>query len=72
MKMAQADEPDADFSSGVRGKLYRPDAQLAAPIHLEPVVLAFMQERAAKRGMALSAFVNLVLKKEIELIEAAS
>jgi hypothetical protein len=69
--MTQVDEPDADLSSGVRGKFYRPDAAFVAPIHLEPAVLAFLQERAAKRGMALSAFVNLLLKKEIEPIEAA-
>jgi hypothetical protein len=35
-----------------------------APIQLEPAVLAFLQERAAKRGMALSAFVDLLPKKK--------
>jgi hypothetical protein len=70
MKMTQADD-EVDFTGGQRGRFYRPGAALIAPIHLEPDVQAFLQARAEKRGMALNAFVNLILKKEIELIEAA-
>jgi len=34
-------------------------------------VLAFLTERAAARGIPLSELVNELLKKDIELIEAA-
>jgi hypothetical protein len=60
-----------DFSKSVRGKFHRPNAALAPPIHLEPEVLAFLTARAAARGVSLSKLVNALLKKDIELIEAA-
>lgn len=68
--MSPPDE-EVDFTDGQRGRFHRPGAALIAPIHLEPDVQAYLQARAEKRGMALGAFVNLILKKEIELIEAA-
>lgn len=60
-----------DFSKAERGKFYRPDAVLVPPVHLDPEVLAFLTARAAARGMPLSELVNALLKKDIELIEAA-
>ena len=68
--MTQADD-EVDFTGGQRGRFYHSGAALIAPIHLEPEVQAYLQARAEKRGMALGTFVNLILKKEIELIEAA-
>jgi hypothetical protein len=69
--MTQTEEAEVDFTGGQRGKFHRPGAALIAPIHLEPDVQAYLQARAERRGMTLGAFVNLLLKKEIELIEAA-
>jgi hypothetical protein len=60
-----------DFSKGQRRKFYRPDAVLTPPVHLEPEVLAFLAARADARGISLSELVNALLKKDIELIEAA-
>ena len=60
-----------DFSKGERGKFYRPGASLVPPVHLEDDVLAFLSPRAEARGMTLSELVNLLLKKDIELIETA-
>ena len=60
-----------DFSKAKRGRFYRPDAVLAPPVHLEPDVLAFLASRADARGISLSELVNALLKKDIELIEAA-
>jgi hypothetical protein len=60
-----------DFSKAQRGKFHRPGAELVPPIHLEPEVLAFLAARAAARGVSLSDLVNTLLKKDIELIEAA-
>jgi hypothetical protein len=62
---------DYDFSKGERGKFFRPDAVLVPPVHLDPEILSYLLQRAAARGTSLSALVNLMLKKDIELIEMA-
>jgi hypothetical protein len=60
-----------DFSKAQRGRFYRPDVVLTPPVHLDPEVLAFLAARADARGVTLSELVNALLKKDIELIEAA-
>jgi hypothetical protein len=64
-------QDEYDFSQGQRGKFYRKDAEHVRPVHLEPDVLKYLQERAEARGTSLSQLVNQLLKKDIELIEAA-
>ena len=59
-----------DFSAAARGRFYRPDAVLMPPVHLDPDVAKFLMARAEARGISLSELVNLLLKKDIELIEA--
>ena len=54
-----------DFSKGVRGKFYRPDAQLLIPVYLEPKVQAFVAARAAKDGTGVSEVVNRILMHKI-------
>jgi len=60
-----------DFAAGERGKFFREGATPVAPVHLEPEIRRYLTERAAAHGMTLSALVNRLLKKDIELIEAA-
>ena len=60
-----------DFSKAERGKFYRADTVLVPPVHLDPEVLTFLTARAEARGISLSELVNALLKKDIELIEAA-
>jgi hypothetical protein len=60
-----------DFAEAARGKFRRPDAILTPPVRLDPAVLAFLTARAEARGITLSELVNALLKKNIELIEAA-
>jgi hypothetical protein len=60
-----------DFSNADRGRFYRKDAVLAPPVHLDPEVLAFLTVRAAAQGISLDELVNALLRKDIELIEAA-
>jgi hypothetical protein len=60
-----------DFAKAQRGRFHRPDSVLTPPVHLNPEVLAFLTARAEARGVSLSEFVNTLLKKNIELIEAA-
>lgn len=60
-----------DFSKGVRGKFYQPDATFRLPVYLDEKVQAYLAARADAKGMDLSELVNDLLKKDIELIEAA-
>ena len=46
-------------------------AELLPAVHLDDEVLSFVQARAQARGVSLDEFVNELLKKNIDLIEAA-
>ncbi len=59
-----------DFSKAERGKFFKAGALLSPPLHLEPAVLRFLQQRAKKQKTTVNALVNALLKKDIELIEA--
>ena len=61
-----------DFSGGERGKFYRPGAKINLPVYLEPAVQKRLEKAAKKRREDLSAFVNRLLKHEIETAEALS
>ncbi len=65
-------DDEYDFTGATRGKFYRADVQLIPPVHLEPDVLADLSSRAKARGVSLSSLVNTLLKKDIELIRAAT
>lgn len=60
-----------DFSKGERGKFFRKEATLVPPVHLDPEILSYLSARADAQGASLSALVNRMLKKDIELIELA-
>lgn len=59
-----------DFSKGERGKFYRAGAKLNLPVYLEPEVQERLTRAALKRREDVSALVNRLLKREIELAEA--
>jgi hypothetical protein len=61
-----------DFSSATHAKFYRANAELIPPVHLDTDVLAELKPRAEARGVSLSTLVNTLLKKDIELIKAAT
>ncbi|HEY1748731.1 MAG TPA: hypothetical protein VGG11_18440 [Xanthobacteraceae bacterium] len=69
--MTEDVKDEYDFSRAERGRFYRKDAALVPPVHLDPDVLSFLTKRAAARGIPLNELVNELLKKDIELIEAA-
>ena len=60
-----------DFSDAERGKFYRKEAALELPIYLEPQVREYLAARAKARGIEIDQLVNELLKRDIELIEAA-
>ncbi len=59
-----------DFSKGVRGKFYRPDAAFRLPVYLDVKVESYLAAKADAKGVELSDLVNDLLKREIEIIEA--
>ncbi|HTX48539.1 MAG TPA: hypothetical protein VME40_04020 [Caulobacteraceae bacterium] len=61
-----------DFNDAERGKFFREGAVLSPSVRLEKGVLDYLMERARARGTTLDALVNELLRKDIELIEAAS
>jgi len=62
---------DIDFSGGVRGKFYRPDAKISLPVYLEDDVQAYLVALATRKGVPLSELANELLKKEIAILEVA-
>jgi hypothetical protein len=60
-----------DFSNAVRGKFHRGDSVLDLPIYLEPQVREYLSAHAKAKGVEVDQLVNELLKRDIELIEAA-
>lgn len=60
-----------DFSKGVRGKFYKPDAVFRLPVYLDEKVQDYLAAKADAKGVELADLVNDMLKKDIELIEMA-
>lgn len=62
---------EIDFSKGARGKFFQPTARLNLPVYLEAEVQTYLAACAKARGIEVAQLVNELLKKDIELIEAA-
>ena len=58
-----------DFSKGVRGKFCQPNAVFQLPVYLDEQVQGYLSARAQAKGIDLSALVNDLLKREIELVQ---
>ena len=59
-----------DFSKGVRGKFYRPNATLSTPVYLDKKVQSYLSERAKSKGVEIGELVNQMLKHDIDLVES--
>ncbi|MBY0507812.1 MAG: hypothetical protein K2X03_28120 [Bryobacteraceae bacterium] len=64
-------KPEYDFSQGERGKFFRPNAELRLPIYLTTDVQNQLTQRAAQQGIPLGEMVNILLKREMQMIEPA-
>ena len=42
-------KPEYDFSKGVRGKFFRPEAELRPPVYLDSAVQRYLGERLRTR-----------------------
>jgi hypothetical protein len=77
MMTAQTNQPDddipgeIDFSKGQRGRFFRAGVRLKLPVYLEADVQDYLAARAKTLGIEVAQLVNELLKKDIELIEAA-
>lgn len=60
-----------DFSRGVRGKFFRPNAKFNVPVYLDGKVQRFVERIAERKRTDVSAVVNRLLRSEMELVEAA-
>jgi len=58
-----------NFSKGVRGKFYRPNASLNLPVYLDADVLDYLAAKAKAKGIEVNDMVNDLLRKDIALIE---
>ena len=59
-----------DFSKGVRGKFYRPNAVLKIPVYLDKEVQTFVQEIAESKKSDVATVVNDLLKSDMRLADA--
>ncbi len=60
-----------DFSNGVRGKFYSPDAEFNLPIYLDPEISEFVDRLAADRSVDRNTIVNSLLRQDKEAIDLA-
>jgi cytidylate kinase len=60
-----------DFSKGVRGRFYRPNARFNVPVYLDGKVQQFVERIAERKRTDVTAVVNRLLRSEMELVEAA-
>jgi hypothetical protein len=58
-----------DFTKGERRRFYYPNAELNLPIYLEPKIDEFVQKLATEEDVDRSRIVNMLLKKDMEIIE---
>jgi hypothetical protein len=62
---------EIDFSNGARGQFFKAGARLNLPVYLEAEIEDYLTARARARGVEVAQLVNELLRKDIELIEAA-
>ncbi|MBK9219677.1 MAG: hypothetical protein RJA63_308 [Pseudomonadota bacterium] len=64
---------EMDFSKGVRGKFYSPNARFHLPVYLDEAVLAVLAvltAAAQRKGVEVSELANEMLKRDIENAQA--
>ncbi len=61
---------ECDFSKGVRGKFYRPDARINIPIYLDDDIAEFVQRYAKRKKVDAQTVVNEILRGNKEMLQA--
>ena len=70
-RMLDEMKKEYDFSTGERGKFYRPHAKLNLPVYLEPDVRGFVERIAKSKRSDVSTVVNKLLKTDMQLANTA-
>ena len=65
-------EKEYDFSKRERGKFYRKNITLNFPVYLEPETREFVENIALKKGMDVGTIVNILIKKNMQLVKEMS
>jgi hypothetical protein len=63
---------EIDFSGAQRGKFFRAGAVLRLPVYLDAEVQDYLVARAGSKGIPFDRLVNDLLRKDIEIIQAAN
>ena len=58
-----------DFSKAERGKFYDENARLNIPVYLDSDIQAFVDNIAESKNRDVSAIVNELLKKDMDIAE---
>lgn len=56
-----------DFSKGVRGKFYNPDAKFKLPVYLDDDIQAFFLELSKKKKESFDVLINDTIKANMKL-----
>lgn len=59
-----------DFSNGTRGKFYNAEAEFNLPIYLDLEIEQFVEKLAGEKRVDRSSIVNMLLKKDKELMDS--
>ena len=59
-----------NFSKGIRGKFYHPNAHLNLPIYLDHDVAEFVQKYAKRKKVDSQTMVNKLLRSNKDMIQA--
>ncbi len=59
-----------DFSTGERGKSYRPNVKLNLPIYLDDDVAEFVQKYAKRKKVDAQTAANKILRVNQEMLQA--
>ncbi len=60
-----------NFSKGVRGKFYRPNARLNIPIYLDDDIAVFVEKYAKRKKADTQTVVNEILRNNKEMIQSS-
>ena len=62
---------ECDFSKGVRGKFFNPNAKFNIPVYLDDKVQQFVERIAQRKRTDISSVVNRLLQSDMALVESA-
>lgn len=63
-------KPEYDFSTGERGRFYRPDAVFQFPIYLEPDLEEQLAQVAAQEHIDVQDLVNKLLRANLQTLQS--